>query len=75
LNLIMDIRIGDVQRLIDYSYYSPLAIENWENTQSLLMTCLLSVKSQYLIHLDYYYAIFDDDMCIDVLFSEDKYVQ
>ena len=71
----MDMRVGDVQRLIDYSDNSPLAIEHWESMQSLLMTCLLRVKSQYLIHLDYYYAIFDDDMCLDVLFSENKYVQ
>ena len=71
----MDIRASDVQRLIEYSYNSPLAVEHWESMQSPLMTCLLSVKLQYLIHLDYYYAIFEDDMCLEVLFSENKYVQ
>ena len=71
----MDVRASDIRRLIDYSYNSPLAIEHWESMQSLLMTSLLSVESQYMIHLDYYYAIFDNDMCLDVLFLEDKYVQ
>ena len=71
----MDIRASDIRRLIDYSYISPVAIEKWESMQSLLMSSLLVVECHYMMYLDYYYDTFENDMCLDLLFDEEKYIQ
>ena len=69
---IMDVRVSDVRRVIDYSYNSPLANEKWESMQSLLMSSLLIVRCQYAMYEEYYYDTFECDMCLDVLFNEEK---
>jgi len=68
----MDMRtkLPIISRVLDFTDKSARNIDNWDNACDLTFIARESVKRIYSNLIEEYYSVFEDDLCLDILFSK-----